>query len=52
MLIFHNRHDMVVDKFLEVISLKQNKGLEKRNFNTQKRNQAEDDQKAFLQTTQ
>ena len=41
MLKFHVRHGMIVDKFHEIISIKQSKWLEKDiSFDTQKRNQA------------
>ena len=44
MLKFYARHDMIVDKIHEIISLKQCKWLEKYiSFNTQKRNIAEND---------
>ena len=44
MLEFYVRHGMVVDKLHEKISFKQSKWLEKYlNFNTQKRNRANND---------
>ena len=44
MLKFYVRHGMVVDKIHEKISFKQSKWLEKYlNFNTQKRNRANND---------
>ena len=44
MLKFYARHGMIVDNILEIISFKQSKWLEKSiNFNTQKRNKAEND---------
>ena len=44
MLKFCVRHGMVVEKIHEIISSKQSKWLEKcLNFNTQKRNKAEND---------
>ena len=44
MLKFYIRHGMIVDKVHNIISIKQNKWLEKyNNFNTQKRNKAKND---------
>ena len=44
MLKFYIRHGMIIDKFHEVISFKQNRWLEKYiNFNTQKRNKTKND---------
>ena len=44
MLKFYVRHGMIVEKFLEIISFKQRRWLEKYiSFNTQKRNKAKKD---------